>query len=597
MTVSPLRTVAVHSPRPMPNLRVLATVVALCGALCASALVAPLRAGAVTRAELESFSTGVEQAWAQLTDERGAVADPLQPDRGRFNYGTLMLAQAQLRGAARTGDRALADAAMRQTLGTIERRGPQDTYYLLAAGTMLRDGLAGRLPANAWRRLQRPLRDWLGSFPPFVGNGFADPTHYSNRKLVWAVGALALAQAGVPATAPGAIAGDPVALRAEVERIVSTLAVRYAAPHAATDSLRPMRASSDRVQFPNAYHVFSVYLLELIHAADPSVFSPAALRLRERAGRYTLALMAPDGQLTHAGRSLEQSWVLAAAAAYGARRASEGGPLAGAYRSLADRAAARLMHVHGRFADGTIPIVPGLHTQFDPAITDVYASMTQYNGLTLMMLEDAAANWPEAVAPAALPADGPYRVFDLSGSGLLWGRSGQLWWAFSGRGSRAEPRNEQGLVSVKVGEQAGWRDVLAARGVAGGPRSRWLLKTRRGRARLRINRASGNGRRVLLRGNWRLLSDNRVHRRATVRLAVTRRGLVLSTRLRAGEVLTTSVWMRDVAQRPFARRGRFRRAGCRVTVSGPACPVALRWRASKRGGGHVGLRVPISPPR
>lgn len=580
----------VAAARPMPSLRILATALSLLGAMCAAWLAAPAAASAVTRAELESFSTEVERSWATVTDERGAVADPLQPDRGRFNYGTLMLAEAQLRGASRSADQGLADAAVRQTLGTIERRGPQDTYYLLAAGTMLRDGLAGRFPDAAWRRLEGPLREWVGSFPPFSANGFAEPTHYSNRKLVWAVGALALAQSGVAATAPGAVAGDPAALRSEVQRIVSTLAVRYAAPSARSDALRPLRASSDRVHFPNAYHLFSVYLLELIHAADPGVFSPAALRLRERAGRYALALMAPDGQVTHAGRSLEQSWVLAAAAAYGARRAAEGGPLAGAYRSLADRAATRLLHLHGRLPDGTIPIVPGLRSEWNPAITDVYASMTQYNGLTLMMLEDAAANWSDAVPPAALPADGSYIVSDLSGSGLVWGRADDVWWAFSGRGSREDPRNEQGLVSMKVRAQDGWRDVLAARGVLGGPRSRWLLKTRRGRARLRITSAVGDGRRVRMTGYWRLLRDNRAHRRTTVGLTVTRRGVSLDTRLRRGEVMTTSVWMRDSADRVLARGGRSRRVVCRVTVSGSACPVALRWRS--QGGGRVGLLVP-----
>ena len=572
----------------MPSLRALATVL---GALCAAALAVPASADAVTRSELDAFNVDVEQAWAQMTDERGAVADALQPERGRFNYGTLMLADAQLRGAARTGQPGLADAAIRQTLGTIERRGPQDTYYLLAAGTMLRNGLENRYPGDAWRRLEGPLREWVGSFPPYVGNGFADRGHYSNRKLVWAVGALALAQAEVAATAPDAIAGDPTALRAEVARIVSTLAVRYAAPPARSDSLRPLRASSDRVQFPNAYHVFSVYLLELIHAADPSVFSPAALRLRERAGRYALALMAPDGQLTHAGRSLEQSWVLAAAAAYGARRAAEGGPLAGAYRSLADRAATRLLSVHGRFADGTIPIVPGLRAQPDPAITDVYASMTQYNGLTLMMLEDAATHWPDAVAAAPLPADRPYLVSDLGGSGLLWGRGRDVWWVFAGRGSREDPRNEQGLVSMKVRTSGGWSDVLAARGVVGGPRSRWLLKTRRGRARLRITRATGSGGRVRMTGNWRRLRDNGIHRPAVLVLGVTARGVSLRTRLRAGEVLTTSVWHRTADAEVIARGGRLRRVACRVTVSGSACPVALRWR----GRGRVELLVPARP--
>ena len=144
-------------PRPMPSPRLLATVLSI-WALSAAELAAAPDAAAVTRADVEAFSAGAEQAWAQVTDGRGAVADPLQPERGRFNYGTLMLADAQLRGAAREDDRSLADAAVRQTLGTIERLGPQDTYYLLAAGTMLRNGLAGRFPDRAWRRLEGPLR-------------------------------------------------------------------------------------------------------------------------------------------------------------------------------------------------------------------------------------------------------------------------------------------------------------------------------------------------------------------------------------------------------------------------------------------------------
>lgn len=556
--------------------------------LLVAALLWPSGAAAVTRDELAQHSAAVERSWADVTDERGAVADALEPGRGRFNYGTLMLADAQLRGAARTGDPRLAEAAVRQTLGTIERGGPQDTYYLLAAATMLQNGLAGRFPESAWQRIAAPLSQWIGSFPPYVENGFADPTHYSNRKLVWAVGALALAQSGVPATAPGAQAADPAALRAEVTRVVSSLAVDYAARHAFSDGLGPLRASSDRVHFPNAYHVFSVYLLEMLYAADPAVFSPEALTLREEAGHYALSLMAPDGQLTHAGRSLEQSWVLAAAAAYGARRAAQGGTQAGAFRAFADRAATRLLQVHGRLSDGTIPIVPGLHAAYDRRITDSYAAMTQYNGLTLMMLEDAVAQWPDAVAPAALPADGRYLVADLAGSGLVWGRSQDVWWAFSGRGSQGDPRYEQGLVSVKVLGASGWRDVLAARGISGGPRSRWLLKTRRGRARLRLTRVYGSGRKVRMTGNWRLLADNRRYRKAAVELTVARGGVRLVTRLRRDETLTASIWKTDPRVSPVVASGRTRMGGCRVTASGPACPFSLRWR----GRGLVGLQLP-----
>jgi hypothetical protein len=75
----------------------------------------------------------------------------------------------------------------------------------MAAGRCCATVAAGRFPRLAWLRLERPLRDWIGTFPPYVAHDFAKPTHYSNRKLVWAVGALALAQNGVSATAPGAV--------------------------------------------------------------------------------------------------------------------------------------------------------------------------------------------------------------------------------------------------------------------------------------------------------------------------------------------------------------------------------------------------------
>ena len=117
---------------------------------------------------------------------------------------------------------------------------------------------------------------------------------------------------------------------------------------------------SDPGSQPLAYHLFSTILLEQIFRADPSVFDPASLAVREQAGNFALSLMAPDGQLTHSGRSAEQSWVLAAAADLGALRAREGGPLASAWRAFAERAMTRLTSLHGTFADGTIPVVPGL---------------------------------------------------------------------------------------------------------------------------------------------------------------------------------------------------------------------------------------------
>lgn len=568
----------------------------LCILLCLACSPVPAAAAdvPVTRDSLAGYSVTALKGWARATDERGAVEDSLEPGRGRFNYGTLMLAQAQLRAAARTGDDRLAAVAVDQVLGTIERNGPQDPFYLLGAAVMLREGQLGAYRAQDWERIAAPLAGWLGRFAPYTGHDFANPRHYSNWNLVWSVGALALADAGVPAQSPTAISADPAALRAEVTRVVSRLAVRSAGRLAERNRRRTLRALSDRVLFPNAYHMLSVYMLERLHAAHPELFSRRALRLRQEAGRYALSLMAPDGQLTHAGRSQEQSWVLAAAAAFGARRAALPGRDSVAYGALAERAAQRLMRVHGHLPDGTIPVVPGLRTAWDRTIMDTYASMTQYNGLTLLMLEDAVAHWPAATVPATLPADRGLLVSDLHASGLAWGSAGDLWWAVGGRPTRGDPRYEQGLIAVKTRTETGWQDLLAARPVAAVPRTQWLLHTRRGTARLRLVRARGDGRRARLSGSWRLIETDRRYRAAAVEVQVRGRRVTLLTRLRRREALSASLWTVGEFD-PLPPIGAAREAGpCVVSASGHACPVSLRWRG--RGLARLVLAAPGTPP-
>src|SRR5262249_53299899 len=161
----------------------------------------------------------------------------------------------------------------------------------------------------------------------------------------------------------------------EVQRIVGTLVPANAGPVTRTP-YGPGRVFSDPGSQPLAYHLFSTVLLERIYQADPTVFDPAALAVRDAAGKFALSLMAPDGQLTHSGRSAEQSWVLGAAADLGALRAGERGPLAPVWRAFAERAMTRLSSLHRTFADGTIPVVPGLRLKADNGIADPYSSMS-----------------------------------------------------------------------------------------------------------------------------------------------------------------------------------------------------------------------------
>ena len=187
---------------------------------------------------------------------------------------------------------------------------------------------------------------------------------------------------------PGSLAADPERVQQEISTTINDFAVHAAGPLVRVPAAR--RACSPilpRTRSPTTSS--RPTCSSAVHGALPAAFGPAALRLRAQAGRFALAQMAPDGDLAYAGRSDEESWVLAAAAALGARRAEEAGPDAPRWRTFADRALARLWREHPLLADGTIPIVPGLHRRWEDGMLDPYAQMAQYNGLTLWLLDDA----------------------------------------------------------------------------------------------------------------------------------------------------------------------------------------------------------------
>lgn len=557
----------------LSRLLIASLLAALTAAVCA------VPAGAWTGDQVAAYAAGAERSWAALTASDGAVTDKLEPAEGGFNYGTLMLADAQLRTAAHTGEPALKTAAVAQILGTVNRTAPaapNDPFNVLAIATLLSDGRAGRLPADAWARIREPLEAMSARIAPYREGSFASPGRYDNWKLVWSAGAIGLAHAGVRGQ-PGSITHDPAALRAEVTRIVSTLMPAGAGPLTRTP-YGPGRVLSDPPQQPNAYHIFSVMLLERIYRTDPAVFNEAALNVREQAGRYALALMAPDGQLTHQGRSMQQSWVLAAAADLGALRAGAGGPHASAWRTFAERAMTRLARVHGTFADGTIPVVPGLRRTQNTSITDGYSSMSQYNGLTVFLLEHAAAHWPEHVSAGSLPADRDHLVDDLAGSGLIWGRAGNIWWAVQGRKTRADTRYDQGVAAVKVRVAGEWRDRLASTPRITTPAPGWRLRTPRGIAHLQLTHAAGTGARAVLTGRWVLASGT--YRPARWEVRVDGRALhVTAEPLRRGESLTAAVWVRPAAARgAVASSGRAASTErCVTSASGGACARTLSW--------------------
>jgi hypothetical protein len=523
----------------------------------------------LSASELEAYIVRVARAWEPYTTPDGQVLDPLNPADSGDNYGVILLADVMLKTAARDGDSELAETGERiigkvATLPTLT--GP---FNLLAIATLLRDGQQGRFPARAWAQ----LGGLVAALAARVGSAgetgcLTVPSCYSNWRLVWSAGAATLLASGIPLASAADITHD------------LGMAVTHAAPPVAPAPLPGVRELSDPGGEPPSYHLFSCALLELIAEADPSAMTPAVAQLREQADHYALLLMPPDGQLSYAGRSLDQSWVQAAGAALGARQAMQDPVHAAQWRSFADRAVSYLLSNYPARSDGVLPIVPGLLSDWSPAIMDSYAALDQYEGLTLWFLSDALEHWPEvSAARAPLPSAAPsLLVGDLRSSGLVWGRTGSVWWALSGHSTATDPRSAQGLVMVKVQTASGWHDLMALRPLQSGLSSVWMLRLPGGRAATPVfTTVRGSGKRAVLSGSYRLASGH-VVAHITWTLTTTRNGITLAMTRPPRTTLQMTVWLTDGRPRLSAGAGSGSRTACTVTASGPACPLTFRWK-------------------
>jgi hypothetical protein len=560
---------------------------------------------AVSGERLAAYIERVARAWVPFTNPDGGVTDPLSPADTGDNYGVVMLADVMLKVARQTGEPQLEAAGVCILDSTLTLPPPSDPFNLLALASVIHDGQLGEFPTAAWEQLAGPLELLAGQIGPPTGQScLTEPGCYSNWRLVWSAGAALLLADHLPSQ-PGSLTDESAWVSAQI-RADLQLAVRHAgaplqtsvardpgtarhsraARHIASPALTTVglggraRELSDPGAEPPAYELFSTFMLELLGEADPSSITPAVARLQGQADRYALDMMAPDGQLSLAGRSLDQSWVQAAAAALGARRAALEPASAGAWRAYADRAASYLLSAYPLQPDGLLPIVPGLGLEWSPSIMDGYAALNQYEGLTLWFLSDALDRWPDLQAPrAALPADGQSLVADdLSSSGLVWGRSAGVWWELSGRSTSGDPRAAQGLVAVKVDGSGGWRDLLALRPIHGKALSTWTLQSARGAVAVpTFTRVRGTGSRVVLVGRYRNLSG-RASARVSWTLSVGARGVKLSMSVPAKATLHTTVWLTPQASQLLAPGASMTRGSCLVSASGAACPVMIYWR-------------------
>ncbi len=573
-------------------LRNRATPLATLGGLLASiallfVCVPAARAGTQsTSAEtLSGYIARVARAWIPYTTADGRVEDPLNPGDTGDNYGVILLADAMLRVARQTDDDALESAGVRIVDSALTLPVPSDPFNLLAIAATIHDGRAGDFPAGAWQRIAEPLELLAGQIgPPTAADCLTELGCYSNWRLVWAAGAALLMADGVPGDA-GSLAGERASVDRQIKADLRLAVADAGAPLRTVPTLDgPARELSDPGAEPPAYELFSTFMLQLIGEADPRAIVPSARRLAAAANRYALEQMAPDGQLSLAGRSLDESWVQAAAAALGAAHASDEPAGAGVWRAFAQRACAYLLSAYPLQPSGLLPIVPGLDFDFSPSIVDGYAALNQYEGLTLWLLSDALEHWPGSDPPQApLPADAKRMLADdLAASGLVWGRSGAVWWELSGRSTSGDPREAQGLVAIKVHRAGGWRDLLALRPIQRGRSSVWTLGLAHGgTATPAFERVRGTGARTTLSGSYRR-PDGRLLASTTWTLSTTPMGIHVSMSVPARASLHTTVWLSSAEPRLSAPGAKRVADKCTVTASGPACPVTISWPAKRR---------------
>lgn len=552
---------------------------------------------------LDGYIARVAGAWEQYTIADGRVLDPLSATDTGDNYGVIMLADVMLKVAERTGDETLEDTGERILQSALTLPVPNDPFNLLAIASAIHDGRLGEFPPHAWEALATPLAQRAGQIGFPTDACLTNPHCYDNWRLVWSAGASLLLADDVPG-GPDTLAGERSFTTAQIgidlqmalahagaplqAAIAGTASPKRGAPDHGEERLTSSavggglaRELSDPGTEPSAYELFSSIMLELIGESYPQAFTPALTRLRAETDRYALAMMAPDGQLSLSGRSLDQSWVQAAGAALGARRAVLLPASAGTWSGYANRALSYLLEAYPITDEGLLPIVPGLGLEWNRSIVDGYAALNQYEGLTLWLLSDALSNWPSLPAHSTvLPGDSPNLLADdLDSSGLVWGRSAGVWWELSGRATGEDPRLAQGLVAVKVHSPRGWRDLLALRPRRHGRSSAWTLGLPHGQtATPTFTRVGGNGAHAVLRGSY-LQASNRLFAHASATLRTTATGVVLHINMPPKTTLHTTIWLTGgAAQRVIAPGASITHGTCEVTASGLACPVTIHWR-------------------
>jgi len=446
------------------------------GLAATALLITPAAGRAADGGEIGRFADRVSTSWLPHQAADGVFVDPIL---GRSSgYGTVMIGYGLLRAGVRHRDPKLIEAGIRAFDAEARTNSKVRSYFITLpfatgytfAKAALRDDPRWQRSRAGWERYLRSFS--RGPLENLAGGCIVSAKCFHNHEAVQFAAEVSLLKTGLVSKQTRSPLRHPRRLERKLLRKLNVAVPRFVGDKGSLSG--PRRFSrlgllSDSRTWPLAYHGLSTAMYTLsLQALSARKTRPGRAALR-RAVRASLALMAPDGDVTWFGRRQQEAWALASASLIGMSSARITRIDDGERRSLramAQTAFDRLVNRHPITNDGLSntprPLVDapadfGRGIQSDPI---------NFNGLTVFML-NLAADQAGVYTTSSLPMNRGSRLLVPDQAGLAAVRSGQTWYALRRLSSGSDLRNGFGLLSLKVLRVGGWHDLVEPRPVPG----------------------------------------------------------------------------------------------------------------------------------
>jgi hypothetical protein len=524
----------------------------LTAALTAAALLAVPGVGrAADGGEIAAFADAAAKTWVPNQNAAGTFIDPIL-GRGSA-YGTAMLGYALLRAGVRADDPELIHAGIRAFNSRASRSSRVRSYFEIlpfakAYTFAKRELAADPLWVGSRARWERYLRTFIrGPSEGLAGGCIRSPSCFHNHEAVQIAAEVALLKTGLRSRDRRSPLYRPRALARLLVREVNRAVPRFVGRSGTLTGTRPFRGIgllSDTGSWPLAYHGLSTAMYAISLQALPARLTRPGRSALRRAARASLGLMAPDGDVTWLGRRQQEAWALASEIAVGMTAAQVVRASAGeraALRTMARTGLTRLL-THHPITDTGLANTPKSFT--DPAYDfsrGIQADPINSNGLAVFLL-NLAADRAGAYATTSIPMDHDARMTVPDQSAFAAVRTGNVWYAVRRLAPRSDLRYDFGLLSLKVRDADGWRDLVEPRpvtgsGTASGGRATVGPVVVRGARRYRPAglrfTARGGGTTVITTR----FSAGRRHFRAPVTYTPTADGLVISVKVKPSDTV------------------------------------------------------------